>query len=182
MAWRLLSSMKASALLIALALIGCSERAEHKVPQSTVAMPPGLESYFEQYCDYTGGMGIGFVAEHTYDYRFRQHLKAMHDPELKRLFVLQHLNRDVEWAMGDFEKGRVRIGKARYRPLALSEWRDTQKRIGAQIDDLVTYYAFTNYATTNRDPFHPPDPKVESIWIEELREKLRSITNAPAAN
>ena len=26
-----------------------------------------LQNYFELYCDYTGNMGIGFVASHTYD-------------------------------------------------------------------------------------------------------------------
>lgn len=168
------------ALLVAAS--GCSKQPEKAAPPSTFALPPRLDSYFEQYCDYTGGLGIGFVATHTYDYRFRQHLKKTHDPELKRLFVLQHLNRDVEWALDHFEKGIVRTGKSSARPLTLLEWEDTQKKIQAQIDDLATYYAFTNFATTNRDPFDPPDPKLDSTWIEEFREKLRSITNAPAAN
>lgn len=176
--------MRAPILLIALLLAasGCSKQPKQAAPPSTIALPPRLDSYFEQYCDYTGSLGIGFVAWHTYDYRFRQHLKETHDPELKRLFVLQHLNQDVEWALGDFEKGIVRTGKTSSRPLTISEWQDTQKKIQAQIADLTTYYAFTNFATTNRAPFDPQDPKLDSMWIEELREKLRSITNAPAAN
>jgi len=176
--------MRAPILLIALlvAASGCSKRAEHTVLPSTVVLPPRLDSYFEQYCDYTGGLGIGFDASHTYDYRFRQHLKETHDPELKRLFVFQHLNRDVEFALGDFEKGIIGTGKTSSRPLTLSEWQDTQKKIQAQIDDLATYYAFTNFATTNRNPFDPPDPKLDSMWIEELRGKLQSVTNSPAAN
>lgn len=176
--------MRAPILLIAflVAVSGCSKQPQQAASSSTVVLPPRLDSYFEQYCDYTGGLGIEFVAAHTYDYRFRQHLKETHDPELKRLFVLQHLNRDVEWALDDFEKGIVRTGKTSSRPLTLSEWQDTQKKIQAQIDDLATYYAFTNYATTNRDPFDPPDPKLDSMWIEELRGKLQSVTNAPAAN
>jgi hypothetical protein len=53
-----------------------------------------------------------------------------------------------------------------------SEWHDTQKKIQAQMDDLATYYAFTNFATMNCDPFDPPDPKLDLMWIEELRGKL----------
>jgi hypothetical protein len=176
--------MRTPVLLIALVLAasGCSKQPEHAASPSTVTLPPRLDSYFEQYCDYTGSLGIGFVAWHTYDYRFRQHLKETHDPELKRLFVLQHLNRDVEFALNDFEKGIVRTGKTSSRPLTLSEWRDAQKSIQAQIDDLATYYAFTNFATLKRNPFDPPAAKLDSMWIEELRGKLRSITNAPAAN
>lgn len=168
-------------IALLLAASGCSKQLKQEAPPATVALPPRLDSYFEQYCDYTGGLGIGFVASHTYDYRFRQHLKETHDPELKRLFVLQHLHRDVEFALDDFEKGIVRTGKAASRPLTLSEWQDTQKKIQAQIDDLATYYAFTNFAT-NRDPFDPPDPELDSMWIEELRGKIRSVTNSPAAN
>src|SRR5688572_24750628 len=127
--------MRAPILLIALLVTvsGCSKQPQQATSSSTVALPPRLDSYFEQYCDYTGGLGIGFVATHTYDYRFRQRLKETHDPELKRLFVLQHLNRDVEWALDDFEKGIARTGKASSRPLTLSEWQDTQKKIQAQI-------------------------------------------------
>jgi len=62
-----------------------------------VSLPPRLDSYFEEYCDYTGNMGIGFVADHTWDYQFRHRLKTTTDPELKRLFVLQHLYADVEF-------------------------------------------------------------------------------------
>src|SRR4051812_48351155 len=113
--------MRTPVLLIALVLAasGCSKQPEHAASPSTVTLPPRLDSYFEQYCDYTGSLGIGFVAWHTYDYRFRQHLKETHDPELKRLFVLQHLNRDVEFALNDFEKGIVRTGKTSSRPLTL---------------------------------------------------------------
>src|SRR5262252_3026349 len=98
--------MRTSVLMLALVLAasGCSKQPERTAQPSTSHLPPRLDSYFEDYCDYTGGMGIGFVASHTYDYRFRQHLKETHDPELKRLFVLQHLHRDVEFALGDFEK------------------------------------------------------------------------------
>ncbi|MFT5524599.1 MAG: hypothetical protein ACI9HK_002554 [Pirellulaceae bacterium] len=73
-----------------------------------------LQRYFERYCDYTGGMGIGFVASHTYDFNFRQHLKKTDDEELKRLFVLQHLYRDVDSSLRDYEEGRIRIGKTEY--------------------------------------------------------------------
>jgi len=177
-------SMRPAVLSLALVLAasGCSKPPEQAAPPSAVALPPRLDSYFEQYCDYTGGLGIGFVAWHTYDYRFRQQLKETHDPELKRLYVLKHLHQSIEFALSYFEKGIVQTGKTSSRPLTFLEWQDTQKSIQAQIDDLATYNAFTNFVTTRGDPLDPPDPKLDAMWIEELRGKLRSITNAPAAN
>ncbi len=166
-------------LTITLLLAGCSKPSPPS-PSAAVTLPPRLDSYFEGYCDYTGGLGIGFDASHTYDYRFRQHLKTTHDPELKRLFVLQNLHQEVEFALDDFEKGIVRTGKSSSRPLTLSEWQETQKSIRAQIDDLATYNAFTNFATARGDPLDDADPTLDSMWVEELRGKLRSITNAPA--
>lgn len=168
------------ALLVAVS--GCLKQGEQAVTPSTVVMPPRLDSYLEQYCDYTGSLGIGFDASHTYDYRFRQHLKATHDPEIKRLFVLQHLHRDVELALGDFEKGIIRTGKTSSRPLTLSEWQNKRKEIQAQIDDLATYSAFTNFATMDRDPLNPLNPKLDTMWIEELNGKLRGISNSQAAS
>ena len=81
-----------------------------------VADDARLQKYFERYCDYTGGMGIGFVASHTYDYKFRQHLKSTNDPELKRLFVLWHLYRELDSHCGitkkaDSESGRLNTEK-----------------------------------------------------------------------
>ena len=151
-------------------------------PLPTATLPPRLDSYFESYCDYTGGLGIGFVPSHTYDYRFRQRLKTSKDPELKRLFVLQHLHEDVEFALDDFQQGIVKTGKSSSRVLTLSEWQSTQRSIQTQINDLAAYSAFTNFATAIRDPMDPADPSLDTSWIEELRERLRSVTSAPAAN
>lgn len=144
-------------------------------------MPARLDSYFESYCDYTGGLGIGFDPSHTYDYRFRQRLKTTEDPELKRLFVLQNLHRDVEFALDDFEKGIVQTGKTSSRPLTLSEWQSTRRNIQTQIDDLATYTTFTDFASVGRDPLHPNDPRLDSMWIDDLRGRLRSVTNTPTA-
>src|SRR5208283_843825 len=105
--------------------------------QSAAALPPRLQSHFEDDCDYTGNLGIGFVPTHTYDYRFRQRLKTTQDVELKRLFVIQQLYRDIGFALDDFERGRIRIGQASYRPLTLSEWQSTRQSIQTQIDDLA---------------------------------------------
>ncbi|MEW6156823.1 MAG: hypothetical protein AB1813_05285 [Verrucomicrobiota bacterium] len=169
-------------IALLLAANGCSNQSEQAAPTSptsSVVLPPRLDSYFEYYCDYTGSLGIGFDASQTYDYRFRQHLKETRDPELKRLFVLQHLHRDVELALEEFEKGIVRTGKPASRPLTLPEWREKQMSIQRQMDDLAAYSAFTNFATARHDPFDPPEPKMDSMWIEELLGKFRSITNAP---
>lgn len=88
------------ALLLLLA--GCSPDQPRSL-RPIAPLPEGLDSYFERYCDYTGGLGIGFVPSHTYDFRFRQRLKTTHDPELKRLFVLDHLHGEVEFALDDFQ-------------------------------------------------------------------------------
>jgi hypothetical protein len=176
--------MRTPAIYLALALLlaaGCTKQTPPNFP-SSVVLPPRLDSYFETYCDYTGGLGIGFVPSHTYDYRFRQGLKTTHDPELKRLFVLQHLHRDVEFALDDFEKGIVRTGKSSFKPLTSQEWQSTQRSIQTQIDDLAAYTAFTNFVTAVRDPLDPADPSLDSKWIEDLYRKLRGITNAPAAS
>jgi hypothetical protein len=122
------------------------------------------------------------VPSHTYDYRFRQRLKTTQDPEFKRLFVLQHLHRDVEFALDDFESGIVRTGKASSRPLTLPEWWSTQQSIQTQIDDLAAFGAFTQFASTARDPLDPSDPSRDPSWIAELGARLRGVTNAPAAN
>jgi hypothetical protein len=50
-----------------------------------------------------------------------------------------------------------------------------------QIEDLARYTAFTNYAITTRDLMDAPDPHL-MFWVEELRQKLGSISNAPRAN
>lgn len=167
-------------VFLSIALVGCPQNTS---PPATppVALPERLQSRFEQYCDYTGGLGIGFVAWHTYDYRFRQSLKRTHDPELKRLYVLENLHRDTELALDDLGKGIIRTGKAASRPLTASEWQAARQRILEQIEDLAKYTAFTNYTVSARDLMDSPDPHL-MFWVDELRETLRSITNTPGAN
>jgi len=114
-----------------------------------------LQKYFERYCSYTGSLGIGFVASHTYDYKFRQHLKLTNDKELKRLFVLWHLYRDVDFAMRDYKKGQIRIGKAEYREMTADEKTSATNRLRDMLDDL--------------EAFDPNDPERE---IEQQRAKL----------
>src|SRR5688572_25007249 len=115
-------------IAVTLLCAGCGKQAS-TVPQSNIELPPRLNSYFEEYCDYTGGLGIGFVPSHTYDYRFRESLKRTQDPEFKRLYVLQRLFGDVEIALRDFGSGVVRTGKNSYKPLTLSEWQKTRQSI-----------------------------------------------------
>ena len=98
-----------------------------------------LQKYFERYCDYTGGLGIGLVPSHTYDYKFRQHLKKTDDKELKRLFVLRHLYRDVDFAVRDFEEGKIRIGKVEYRKMTAEEKASAKKHITEMLDDLKRF-------------------------------------------
>ena len=102
-------------------------------------------------------MGIGVVASHTYDYRFRQHLKSTNDPELKRLFVLWHLYRELDSAMRYYQEGRISFGKGQYRKMTADEKAVAKKELLEILDDLET--------------FDPRDPEGE---ISLSRTKLES--------
>ncbi len=144
-------------ILLALALCGCASQQLH--PASTVR-DTKLDSYFDRYCDYTGGMGIGFVASHTYDFEFRQRLKTTQDAELRRLFVLQHLYRETDLAISDFERGIVMTGKSSSRQMTAEERTSTRLSITGSLGDLSL--------------FDPGDPQRE---IAEFRERLSKAGN-----
>ncbi len=139
-------------ILLALALYGCARQQDH--PTSTVR-DTKLDSYFDRYCDYTGCLGIGFAASDTYDFEFRQRLKTTQDAELKRLFVLQHLYRETDFAISDFERGIVMTGKSSRRQMTAEERNSTRLSITERLDDLAR--------------FDPGDPQRE---IAEFRERL----------
>ena len=147
----------AGILLIAIS-IGCNQsnktniaqqappdRPEATKPESNILNPQSAENatrlqmYFERYCDYVGGLGIGFVASHTYDYKFRQHLKTTDDQELKRLFVLQRLYLEVDLAMHDYEAGQIRIGKSEYRQMTADEKIDAKNLLLEKLQDLERF-------------------------------------------
>ncbi len=141
-------------LFVLVASLGCGTivaMAQNVAPQKSK-----LDTYFEHYCDYTGGLGIRFVASHTYDYKFRQHLKETKDTELKRLFVLQHLYRDVDFDMRDYERGEIRVGKVKYRKMTKAEMEAAKTKLLEMLDDL--------------EKFDPKDPERE---IAENRSKLK---------
>lgn len=164
---------------------GCSPKpsiAPPAPPPQSSQLPARLDAYFEAYCDDMGSLGIGFVASHTFDYRFRHHLKGTQDPELKRLYVLQHLHREVEWSLRDFKEGVIRTGKSSYRPLTLPEWQAAKQSLLTRIDDLATYSAFTNFATVSKSNPDLFDPGMDAAWITELQKTLQSVTSAPPAS
>lgn len=115
-----------------------------------------LDKYFKNYCDYTGGLGIGFVASHTYDFKFRQHLKRTRDEDLKRLFVLQHLYSDLDRAVRNFGEGIIYVGKVETRKMTSREKKAIRKKLLKQLDDL--------------EEFDPKDPEGE---IARHREALK---------
>jgi hypothetical protein len=168
---------------------GCSKQTPPAASSTTTpvspsaALPPRLQEYFDQFCDYTGGLGIGFVPSHTYDFSFRQRLKQTQDPEFKRLFVLEHLHREIELALHYFEKGIKSVGKNITKPLTPTEWETTRQSILQRIDDLAAYSAFTNYAVGTPDELGRLSPEQLAVWnrgwIEELRERMQAATNAP---
>lgn len=80
-----------------------------------------IDEYVEKYCDQTGNLGIGFVASHSYEHRFRQILKKTDDVELKRLYVLKHFCDGLERDIHDFEVGVVDLGKGEERAMTSEE-------------------------------------------------------------
>ena len=115
-----------------------------------------LQEYFDRYCDDDDSLGIGFVAWHTYDHKFRQHLKNTTDEELKRLFVLRHLYQHVDFALRNFEEDKIQIGKNMYRKMTDDEKKEYREDILGMLDDL--------------EEFDPGDPERE---INDNRAKLK---------
>lgn len=124
-------------LFVLIVCLCCGHNDTHA--QDSAPKKSKLDTYFERYCNYTGGLGIGFVASHTYNFKFRQHLKKTKDPELKRLFVLQHLYDDVDLAMRDYERGEIRVGKVEYRKMTQAEMEAAKKQLVAMLDDLAEF-------------------------------------------
>lgn|GEM_PF-2867120 len=60
-----------------LALCGCASKHTHRTSAVSDAK---LDGYFERYCDYTGGLGIGFVASQTYDFEFLRRARTLLSP------------------------------------------------------------------------------------------------------
>ena len=115
-----------------------------------------LDTYFRRYCNCTGSLGLGFVASHTCDFKFRQQLKKTTDPDLKRLFVLQHLYREMDIAVSDYKEGVVVAGKGMKRNMTPEEKEATRKKLIEKIKDL--------------ELFDPKDPERE---IAQHREALK---------
>ena len=138
-----------STILLVLAFSGC-------VSHQATVRDAKLDGYFERYCDYTGSLGIGFVASHTYDFEFRQRLKTTQDAELRRLFVFQHLYRELDLDISDFERGIVRTGKTSSRQMTAEERAATRSDISERLGDLSR--------------FDPGDPQRE---IAEFRERMK---------
>ena len=142
-------------------MAGCASHSSHVSPAAVVTLPTRLNSYFEDYCDYTGNLGIGFDPAHTYDYRFRQHLKQTQDPELKRFFVLRNLFRDVEIALRDFQAGIV-IRQDVVPGTDAVRVEETQQRIegGLPISRLLRIHNFAKFG----HPFRASDP-IDRVWL-----------------
>jgi len=74
--------------------------------------------YLRRFADYTGGMGIGFVPEHTYDYEFRQAVLKSKDEVVQKAFILQKLPFLISSILADLKKNQKMIEKAQYRELS----------------------------------------------------------------
>lgn len=98
-----------------------------------------LDKYFERFCDYTGGMGIGFVSTHTYEFAFRQQLKNSQDPILKRAFVLKNLFIEIGFDIDEYQKGVKRVGKTEYEPLTAEEKAQARQNILDKLNDLDAF-------------------------------------------
>jgi hypothetical protein len=136
----------------------CAQLFQHTVPapkELPAEVSKKLDKYFNRFCDYTGGMGIGFVSTHTYDLAFRQQLKKSQDPELKRFFVLKNLFVEIQFDIDEYQKGVKRVGKTEYQPLTPEEKTQARQQILETLHDLD---AFGDKETTR--------------WTKELLENL----------
>lgn len=77
--------------------------------------------YLQQFANDTGGMGIRFVPEHTYDYEFRQAVAKSKDEEVQRAFILQKLPFRIASLLDDLKKNQKMTGKDQYRDLTPDE-------------------------------------------------------------
>ena len=150
--------MKLARLLLVLAVVGCVSATASERPAAE-ERDSKLESYFQRYCEYRGNMGIGFVSWHTYDFKYRQRLKATQDAELKRLFVLAHLYSELGAEISDFEDGVVIADKGRRRKMTRAERSSTRSSISKRLDDLSL--------------FDPDDPQEE---IAGFRKRLSRVS------
>lgn len=66
------------------------------------------------------------------------------------------LPRDLDFAMHDYERGEIRVGKAKYRKMTDAEMEAAKKHLVKMLDDL--------------EEFDPEDPERE---IAENRSKLK---------
>ena len=83
-------------------------------------------------------------------------LKKTTDPDLKRLFVLQHLYGEMDIAVSDYKEGVVVAGKGMKRNMTPEEKEATRKKLIEKIKDL--------------ELFDPKDPERE---IAQHREALK---------
>ena len=82
------------------------------------------KKYLTEFANYTGGMGIGFVPEHTYDYNFRQTILNSKDESIQKAFILYKLPYRISWILNDLKKNHKMIGKQIYRDLTPKEKKD----------------------------------------------------------
>jgi hypothetical protein len=121
--------------LLALSLCGCASKQAHVVSNHRDRT---MNSYFEWYCDYVVGPGIGLPAS-LYDYEFCQRLKTTRDTELRRLFVCQRLYRELDLVVSDFEQGIVTTGKESGRPMTPDERASMRVFVTERLADLSRF-------------------------------------------
>ena len=111
--------------------------------------------YLREFAGYTGGMGIGFVPEHTYDYRFRQAVLKSKDEVVQKAFILQKLPFHISSILADLKNNQKMIGKAQYRELtpeertALIESFEESMKLLEKLDANKNKYFYKKY----RDAF-----------------------------
>jgi hypothetical protein len=84
--------------------------------------------YLKLFANYTGGMGIGFVDSHTFDYQFRQSILKSKDEKVQKSYILYELPRHLEFILHDLEKNQKMVGKGIYEKLTKDERKALLKR------------------------------------------------------
>src|SRR5438874_1826928 len=127
--------MKLLALLLFVPLLGACTKGDHSDKSAAnIVLPPRLDDYLVNYCDSDGSLSIVIVASHIYDHRFRMQLYRTSDPELKRLYVLARLFREVEGELERLENGVKLTSRLTTRPLTVAEWHAARESVRQKID------------------------------------------------
>jgi|GEM_PF-4191276 len=83
------------------------------------------KKYLHSFANYRGGLGIGIVPQHTYDFALRQAVLKSKDENVQRAFILKNLPARIDSLLWQLESNRAWTGKTTYRQMTPAERAET---------------------------------------------------------